>query len=200
MTPGVGSTKPPGRGGAGFPGTGAARWVALLRAVNLGPRNRVPMADLRTLLEAAGHRGVRTYIASGNVLFESRSRSRTRVAADLERLIAAAFGVETTAIVRTPNELAAVVERHPFGHDTARTHISFLVAEPDAAAVTRLTGADHGPDRVELAGAEVYLHYPSGVQGSRLTAAKLEQLLQVRGTVRTWRTVVKLAELASRPG
>ena len=64
------------------------RWVALLRAVNLGARNRVPMPELRALLEARGHGAVRTYIASGNVLLDTRSRSRRRVAAELEELVA----------------------------------------------------------------------------------------------------------------
>ena len=172
-------------------------WVALLRAVNLGSRNRVPMPELRARLEAAGHRSVRTYIASGNVLLETRTRSRDAVARELERLVAEAFGVETTAIVRTPDELAALVAAHPFGRDTSRTHVSFLATRPVADAVARLTAADRGPDRVELAGSDVYLHYPNGVQGSRLSAAKLEQLLGVRGTVRNWRTVEKLVELCS---
>jgi len=171
-------------------------WVALLRAVNLGSRNRVPMPELRARLEAAGHRSVRTYIASGNVLLETRSRSRDAVARELERAIADAFGVGTTVILRTPDELAAVVAGHPFGRDTARTHVSFLAARPAPEAVERLTAADRGPDRVELAGADVYLRYANGVQGSRLSAAKLERLLGVRGTVRNWRTVEKLAELA----
>ncbi len=171
-------------------------WVALLRAVNLGARNKVPMADLRALLEQAGHASVRTYIASGNVLFETRSRSRAKVAAELEALVAEAFGVATTAILRTPDELAAVVAGHPFGDDTSQTHVSFLAAAPDAAAVARLTDADHGPDRAALAGAHVYLQFPHGVQGSRLSAGTLEQLLRVPGTVRNWRTVAKLAELA----
>lgn len=173
------------------------RWVALLRAVNLGARNRVPMPELRALLEARGHGAVRTYIASGNVLLDTRSRSRRRVAAELEELVAEAFGVETAAILRTPDELATLVDGHPFGRDTSRTHVSFLAAEPDAAAVERLLEADHGPDRVRVAGADVYLHHPAGVQGARLGAARLEQLLGVRGTARNWRTVIRLAELAA---
>ena len=107
------------------------------------------MADLRALLEQAGHASVRTYIASGNVLLETRSRSRAKVAAELEALVAEAFGVETTAILRTPDELAAVVAGHPFGHDTSQTHVSFLAAEPDARGRPRAwpapTTAPTGP-------------------------------------------------------
>jgi uncharacterized protein (DUF1697 family) len=172
------------------------RWVALLRAVNLGARNKVPMAELRVLLADAGYDDVRTYIASGNVLFGGRD-DRAAVAGELEGLIADAFGVETTAVVRTPEEVAAVVAGHPFGMDTSRSHVVFLADEPAPEAVERLSATDHAPDRAVLAGTEVYLHYPDGVQGSRLSAARLERLLDVRATHRNWRTVAKLAGLAA---
>jgi uncharacterized protein (DUF1697 family) len=172
------------------------RWVALLRAVNLGARNKVPMAKLRELLEDTGHEEVRTYIASGNVLFDG-PRGRAAVAAELERLIADSFGVDTTAIMRTPAELASVVAGHPFGADTSHSHVAFLVCQPKRAAAKRLAEAEHSPDRAVLSGTEVYLRYPAGVQGSQLSAAQLERLLDVRATHRNWRTVAKLAELAA---
>jgi uncharacterized protein (DUF1697 family) len=172
------------------------RWVALLRAVNLGARNKVPMAELRTLLEEAGYKGARTYIASGNVLFDS-ARGRAAVARELERLVAGSFGLETTAIMRTPDELAAVVAGHPFGADTSHSHVAFLAAEPKPDAAERFAAVDPTPDRAVLAGMDVYLQYPAGVQGSRLSAARLERLLEVRATHRNWRTVAKLAELAA---
>jgi uncharacterized protein (DUF1697 family) len=168
------------------------RWVALLRAVNLGARNKVPMAELRTALESAGYEDVRTYIASGNVLLDGPTKRET-IAGELERLIADRFGVETTAIVRTPKELAAVVEMHPFGNDTSETHVAFLAARPRKAAAARLQDVDDAA----LAGGEVYLRLPRGVQGSRLSAARLESLLGVPTTMRNWRTVVALAELAA---
>lgn len=172
------------------------RWVALLRAVNLGARNKVPMAELRERLEAAGYEGARTYIASGNVILDG-PRSRTALAGDLERLVTQAFGVDTTAILRTPNELAAVVTGHPFGADTSHSHVVFLGAKPKRAAADRLAALDPSPDRAVLAGVDVYLHYPAGYSGSRLSAAQLERLLAVPGTHRNWRTVAKLAELAA---
>jgi uncharacterized protein (DUF1697 family) len=172
------------------------RWVALLRAVNLGTRNKVPMAELRARLETAGYEGVRTYIASGNVLLDG-PRSRTAVAGELERLIAKAFGVDTTAILRTPKELATVVAGHPFGTDTAHSHVVFLAAKPAPDAAARLATLDPSPDRALLVGAEVYLQYSAGYSGSRLSAAHLERLLAVRGTHRNWRTVARLAELAA---
>jgi uncharacterized protein (DUF1697 family) len=172
------------------------RWVALLRAVNLGARNKVPMAQLRTLLEAAGYEGVRTYIASGNVLLDSPQK-RQAVAADLERLIKDSFHVDTTAIVRTPKQLASLVASHPFGSDTSRSHVVFLAEKPGRKGKERLAAVDPSPDRVLLAGADVYLQYQAGVQGSRLSAAQLERILAVQATHRNWRTVAALAELAT---
>jgi len=172
------------------------RWVALLRAVNLGARNKVPMAELRTLLAEAGYGDVRTYIASGNVLLDG-PRGRSAIAGELERLVADAFNVHTTAVMRTPDELAAVVAGHPFGADTSQSHVVFLASEPGSQAAKKLAAADHSPDRALLAGADVYLQYPAGVHGSRLSAARLEKLLGLPGTHRNWRTVAKLAQLAT---
>jgi uncharacterized protein (DUF1697 family) len=167
-----------------------------LRAVNLGARNKVPMAQLRAELEAAGYEGVRTYIASGNVLLDGPS-NKARIACELERLIAEVFRVDTTAILRTPKELASVVAGHPFGADVSQSHVVLLAAEPETAAAERLAALDSSPDKAVLVGANVYLQYAAGVQGSRLSAARLERLLGVRATHRNWRTVAALAELAA---
>jgi uncharacterized protein (DUF1697 family) len=172
------------------------RWVVLLRAVNLGARNKVPMAELRAALEEAGYDDVRTYIASGNVLLDG-PRSGAAVGRKLEEIIADEFGVTTIAIVRTPQELAAVVDGHPFGRDTSRSHVVFLADRPKRKAAEALAAADHAPDRAELAGKHVYVQYPAGVQGARLSADRLERLLDVAGTHRNWRTVAALAELAA---
>ena len=172
------------------------RWVAFLRAVNLAGRNKVPMAELRALLEAAGYDGVRTYIASGNVLLDGPA-GRAGLGAALERLVADSFGVTTTVILRKPRELAATVEAHPFGAETSETHVAFLASRPAKAAAARLEAVDPGADRALLAGADVYLRLPRGVHGSRLSVARIESLLGVPATLRNWRTVVKLAELAA---
>jgi uncharacterized protein (DUF1697 family) len=168
------------------------RWVALLRGVNLGARNKVPMAELRALLEAEGYGGVRTYIASGNVLLDG-PRARAKVAGDLEQLVADAFGVATTAIMRTPRELTAAVAAHPFDGETSESHVAFLSARPAGAAIARLADFDHAV----VDGAELFLRLPRGVHGSPLSIARIESLLGVSATLRNWRTVVALAELAA---
>jgi uncharacterized protein (DUF1697 family) len=166
----------------------------LLRAVNVGGRNKVPMAELRRLLEEAGHEAVSSYIASGNLVVTS-ALTRERLAAEVEAAIGAAFGVTTTAIVRTPQELERVVTAHPFD-DTAGSFVTFLARKPAAAAVRELAVLDVAPEEVAVEGTHVYTRYPAGYQDARVTAALIERVLGVAGTARNWNTVAKLAELA----
>jgi uncharacterized protein (DUF1697 family) len=172
------------------------RWVALLRAVNLGARNKVPMAELRARLTEAGYGDVRTYVASGNILLDGPA-GRPALGTALERLVADAFGVTTTVILRKPRELADLVAAHPFGADTSETHVAFLAARPAKTAAARLEEVDPGADLAVLAGAEVYLRLSRGVHGSTLSVARIEKLLGVPATLRNWRTVAALAELAA---
>jgi uncharacterized protein (DUF1697 family) len=171
------------------------RWVALLRAVNLGGRNKVPMAELRALLEEEGYENVRTYIASGNVVLDG-PRGAAALSSKLEALIEDAFGVTTTAILRAPRTLAATVAKHPFD-DVSDTHVAFLAARPTETAVARLEAALSETDHAVVEGSDLYLRLPRGVHGSPLSVARIETLLGVAATLRNWRTVAALAELAA---
>ncbi len=171
-------------------------WVALLRGINLGARNKVSMAELRRLLEEAGYGEVRTYIQSGNVLFAAEERDRDALAGRLERIVEDGFGVSSSVVLRTFPEIDKVARSHPFGDDGSKTHVAFLAQKPRAADVRALEQLEIAPDRFELAGSDVYLHYPYGVQGSQLSGALLERHLRVPATVRNWRTVTHLAEMA----
>ena len=172
------------------------KWVALLRAVNLGARTKVPMAQLRERLESAGYEDVRTYIASGNVLLDGPAR-RAELGKALERLVADAFGVATTAILRKPRELAATLDAHPFGSDTSETYVAFLATRPSKSAVAQLEEAQGAAERAVVAGTDLYLRLPQGVHSSGLSVARIEKLLGVQATLRNWRTVVALVELAA---
>jgi uncharacterized protein (DUF1697 family) len=166
-------------------------WVALLRGINVGGRNMVPMAELRLLFEQNGCGAVSSYIQSGNVLFTSEAPDLTK----LEEAVEHTFGVSSPIVLRTSEELARLAGSHPFGADTSQTYVAFLGQAPADASV--LDSLDFVPDRLEVAGSDVYLQYPNGVQGSRLTGAVLERRLGVTATLRNWRTVNRLAELAA---
>jgi uncharacterized protein (DUF1697 family) len=169
-----------------------ATYAALLRAVNLGARNRVAMADLRALIEGLGAKDVRTYVQSGNAVFRHASGA-AKLEVDLERAIERELGLKITVVVRSAAQLAKVVQASPF--EPAGLYLSFLASAPKRAAVRELVEADHGPDRIAVKGKEVYLHLPGGYGRSRLNNAFLERKLGVRATLRNWRTVTALAEL-----
>jgi uncharacterized protein (DUF1697 family) len=171
-------------------------WVALLRGINLGARNKVPMAQLRAVLEDAGFDDVRTYIQSGNVLFTGGGKDRAALARRLERMVDKEFGVTSPVALRTFAELRKVAGAHPFGADTAKSHVSFLLASPKPAAVRALGALDIAPDEVKVVGENAFVRLPNGVQGAKLGGALLEKTLGVPGTMRTFRTVAKLAEMA----
>ena len=173
------------------------RQIALLRAVNLGPVNRVKMADLRALLEREGYEDVRTLFQSGNVVLTSAKKPDT-VAREIERLLAGELGVETDVVVRTRDELADAIERNPIAEadeQPKRCQVSFLAGKPDAAAVKRVAAVDVAPERFEVSGREVYAWHPDGLQRSKLARA-LGDGLGVTATARNWNTVTKLLELA----
>jgi uncharacterized protein (DUF1697 family) len=174
----------------------ARGWVALLRGVNLGRRNKVPMAELRDVFEAAGAEAVRTYIQSGNVLFEHAKPD----AAKLERAIANAFGVESTVVLRSFADIRRLAGAHPFGKDISNSFVAFLAKKPTKARVTALGELDAGRDRFELVRNDVVLRFPAGYQSATLTGAVLERELGVPATVRNWRTVAKLDELSRAAG
>ena len=171
------------------------QWVALLRGINLGARNKVPMAELRRVLEAAGFADVRTYIQSGNALFTAGGR-RVAVCRKAERAIEDAFGFSAPVALRTGGEIGEVAAARPFGKDTSNMHVTFLLAKPTAAAVRAVHALDVAPDQVKVVGEDVFVRLPNGVQGAKLGGALLQKTIGVPGTMRTFKTVSKLAEMA----
>jgi uncharacterized protein (DUF1697 family) len=173
--------------------------VAFLRAVNVGGRNRIPMAELRAALEAAGLEDVSTVLQSGNVVFDA-SCSEVAAAAAIRTAIAEAFGLDVGVIVRTAAQMHHITEVNPFlgggaRRDPVTLHVAFLDAKPAARAVAMLDPDRSPPDAFEVRGREVYLSYMGGSGRSRLTLGYLEQTLGVQGTARNWRTVERLASL-----
>lgn len=174
-------------------------WVSLLRAVNLGSRNKVPMAALRSALADAGFQDVRTYVASGNVITRSGHRSPDRVAAEVRRVVAQLTGLEVPVMVRSPDDIDAVIAANPWPEATKQrpelVAVSFLAATPDADRVAALRAEDFGDEACRVIGREVYVDHANSVHASRLTPAFLTRRLGVDGTARNWRTVEALAQM-----
>jgi uncharacterized protein (DUF1697 family) len=173
-------------------------YVALLRAINLGRVNRVPMAELRTVLTNAGFDDVRTYLQSGNVVLSSRAKPEA-VGRKCEALIAERFGIEIPVLVRTRAQLEAVVDRNPLrkvATDPKRYQVSFLSAKPTRALLTRVEEAAVPPERVVAIGREIYAWHPNTIARSRLWALLAGRQLGVTATARNWTTVTSLLSLA----
>ena len=176
--------------------------VALLRAVNVGGRNRVPMADLRDLCGELGHDQVATYLQSGNIVFDAPESAAT-VSRALESAITAELGLEISVIVRSPTQLNHVLERNPFlartgarAVDAKHLSVCFLGTRVPAARVAAL-GTSFAGDELALSGSELYLHCPNGLGHTLLTSAFLEPKLDTVMTNRNWNTVHHLVELAA---
>jgi uncharacterized protein (DUF1697 family) len=165
-------------------------YVALLRAVNVGGTGKLPMAELRAMCDEIGFAKVRTYIASGNVVFDSRD-GEAKVKAKLEKALAAYAGKPVGVLVRTAAEMAAVLKANPFPKAAGnRTVAIFLDEAPPKDALKHVTG--QAKEEVRLGKREIYVLYDEGMGHSKLKipAAKT-------GTARNMNTVATLAAWAS---
>jgi uncharacterized protein (DUF1697 family) len=172
-------------------------WVALLRAVNLGARNKVSMPTLREVLTAAGFTAVKTYVNSGNVVFDSTMRSPAKVGQAVHDVICEHFDVDTPVMMRTGAQLAAVYDWNPFP-DAAEEHPNLLAVlhlsdEPAAAAVETFLAGDYAPVRVAHRGAEVVIDWHDRTGRPKVDTALKK--LGVHATARNWRTLTALTEL-----
>jgi uncharacterized protein (DUF1697 family) len=170
------------------------RCLALLRAINLGARNKVAMPALREVFAAAGARDVETYLQSGNVLFAHDAPD----AAAFEAAFADAFGFATVVLLRTAEDLRTLLAAAPPAEEAGDSRAVFLARPPDAGRVDALAGADVAPDRFAWAGGDLVVHHPNGFHRARLTVNRIEGLLGVDATLRNWRTVAALAERLGR--
>ena len=165
-------------------------FIALLRAVNVGGTGKLPMTELKRMCEAAGFTAVRTYIASGNVVFDSK-KSAPQVKAALEAALLQYAGKPVQVMVRTAPELAEVLAGNPFPQAAPnRTVAIFLDSAPPADTLENLSGQQD--EEVELGKREIYVHYGEGMGQSKLKIRAASE-----GTARNINTVAKLVQMAS---
>jgi uncharacterized protein (DUF1697 family) len=167
-------------------------YVALLRAVNVGGTGKLPMGDLKDLCLRSGFAEVRTYIASGNVVFES-PKTEGQVKAALESALAGYVGKPVGVLIRTAAEMAEVLAAHPFPEASpSKAVVIFLDGPPPRDALERATGA--ASEEMRPGRREIYVHYPDGQGRSKLKIPAARD-----GTARNINTVAKLAEMAAGP-
>ena len=192
-----------------------ASHVALLRGINVGGRNKVPMADLREVVASLGHTGVSTYIQSGNVLFSTAEDDTAKLAAALESAIEDRFGIWSSVVVLSRDELARVLAANPYPDEPnpRMVHVVFLNGSPPRDLLDRITAAESAVaakgsrDTVQLAGQSsgqaLFLHTPDGYGTSELAQNVLKILAPPKkpkpglaATARNWATATKLLSLS----
>jgi uncharacterized protein (DUF1697 family) len=164
-------------------------YAALLRAVNVGGTGKLPMSELRAMCASVGFSNVRTYIASGNVVFDSKLSEKS-VKAKLERCLETYAGKPVGVLIRTGAELAAVLANNPFSSAAPNQTVAiFLDAPPPADLLNSVSGQQ--TEEIALGTREIYVHYKDGIARSKLKIPPAGT-----GTARNMNTVAKLAEWA----
>lgn len=159
---------------------------AFLRGINLGASTTVKMAPLRELCESLGMKNVRTYIQSGNIVFDSNRDEAAR----LTDAIAKQFNVKTFTVIRTREDLEQLTAANPFlAHDPRKVVVSFLTAAPTAEAIAEVQAMNIAPEELVFHGRDLFIYFPNGQGVSKLPMAKIERTLKVSGTGRNWNTV-----------
>jgi uncharacterized protein (DUF1697 family) len=175
--------------------------IALLRAVNVGGRGKVAMADLRALLADLGFEAPQSLLQSGNLAFRSRERGAA-LESLLEQAAEARLGLATDFLVRTADEWAQIVAANPYPamarEDPGHLVVMPFKSAPDTAGLEALGAWIPGRETIAAVGRELYITYPDGIGASRLTSALIERRLKIRGTARNWNTASRLAALAAR--
>ena len=171
--------------------------IALLRGINVGGNNKMPMADLRAMLEGLGFVGVQTYIQSGNAIFAGEGAAGD-LQAKIEAAITTKFGFSVPVMVVSADDLNAAIAANPFVDvidNPAKSHLGFMSAAPTADAIALLKTKPHSGEQWKVRGRIFYLHTPQGMGTSKLFPA-IERTLKVAVTFRNWRTVEVLAGMA----
>lgn len=180
----------------------ADRVILLLRGINVGG-HRLAMATLRSVLEEAGCTDVVTYIQSGNAVVTPPSPAPTDLAATLSEAISAAAGYGVPVVVRTRDEMAAVVDANPYPHaGGTQLHVVFMVEAPPAAILESLDLPSFLPEECAVIGRELYMHLPNGMGQAVLPTALDKASRKIDrsgvGTSRNWNTVLRMLALADR--
>ena len=172
-------------------------YVGLLRGINVGGKHKLPMKDLSEMYVKAGCSLVKTYIQSGNVVFQTKGGAEP-VCAKVSAAIEKKFGFSPPIVLRTSEEMERVTRNNPFlkaGAPETELHVLFLADVPKRADVENLSQYSFPPDEFTVRGKEIYLRLPNGFGTSKLATIRFDAKLRTVVTARNWRTVNQLLEM-----
>lgn len=174
------------------------KFIALLRGINVGGHNKVPMAELRSHCAGLGWEQVESYIQSGNIVFSASGTAAAQESA-LEKMVEKQFGISISVIVRSAKDWPTYVKANPFG-EAAETEPNRLMlclskAPPNENAAEALLERARDGERVKLVGDALWIHFPGGSGTSKLSPSLMDRLVGSSVTARNWRTVLKIQEM-----
>lgn len=171
--------------------------IALLRGINVGGKNPLPMKQLASLLEDLGCQDVRTYIQSGNVVFRTKAKSTSRLSGMISSAIEKHHGFKPHVLLLEASDIGRAISGNPFPtaeSEPKTVHVGFLASAPEKPDLEKLDNLSKKTERFALKGTLFYLHAPDGIGRSKL-AASAEKLIGVSMTARNWRTVCKINDM-----
>jgi uncharacterized protein (DUF1697 family) len=174
--------------------------ISILRGINVGGKNKIPMVELKAVYEGLKFKNVTTYIQSGNVIFSASESDSKTLSKKIEQGILKKFGFNVPVIARTIEEMQSAIKKNPFlkekGIELEKLHVTFLEDSPAADNLKKAMEYKYEPDKFIIVNKEVYLHCPNGYGNTKLTNTFFENKLKVRATTRNWRTTNELLKIA----
>ncbi len=173
-------------------------FIALIRGINVGGNNILPMKELASVLESMGLNNVKTYIQSGNVVFQTKTTDEKELSHDFRTAIVKSHGFAPEVLILSIQELQVAIASNPFPDgevEPTTLHLFFLASSPTNPNIERLEAIRASNESFRLIDTVFYLHAPNGIGRSKL-AANVERAMGVTSTARNWRSVKKLMSMA----
>jgi len=168
-------------------------YIAMLRGINVSGHNVIKMEPLRASFAGLGFSSVKTYVQSGNIVFEASNGSTAGLAEKIGRKIMGDFGFAVPVFVKTAKEMEETTRRNPFLKDPAidhsKLHVTFLTDDPPKGALEQLQPLAVKPEQLSIAGRDIYLYCPNGYGRTKLSNTAIEKKLSTGATTRNWNTV-----------
>ncbi len=175
-------------------------FITMLRGINVSGQKKIKMDELRKLYESLDFEQVRTYIQSGNVIFNTNLSDLSEIVKMIEKQIVLKLGYNVTAVIRTREELSDIVKKNPyFDKDLSKVHVTFLSENQIKYSEEEILKAKDEMEEFQIVDKEIYLFLPNGSGRTKLTNNFFERKMGVKATTRNWNTTTKLLDISKSP-
>ncbi len=176
-------------------------FISLLRGINVGGQKQIRIPELAKLYEDAGFTNVRTYVQSGNIIFDTSERDQSVLSEVIERRILKIYKFSVEAFIRTPKDFKQLSDNNPFlkarHEDPAKLHVTFLKSTPAKSQINKIEIPDGSTDEYYIKEKEIYLFCPNGYGRTKLSNTFFEKKLDIPATTRNWNTINALYKITA---